>query len=79
MKSAVLSQQFAVTIFGEGVYFIVLHEGQIVTVNCISHQTEAKNVRFSLNIVLDILMYLNPINFLKGVMCTDRLMNYTYG
>jgi hypothetical protein len=33
MKSAVLSQQCAVTSFGEGVYFIALHEGHIVRVH----------------------------------------------
>ena len=50
MKSAVLSQQCAVTAFGEGFYFIELHWGQSVTVSLISHLTEEKPVRFSLNI-----------------------------
>jgi hypothetical protein len=57
MKRAVLSQQCAVTTFGEGVYFIALHEGQIVRVNCISHQIEGKYAPISLRIVLDISRY----------------------
>jgi hypothetical protein len=57
MKRAVLSQQFAVMTFGEGVYFIVLQEGQFVRVNCISHQTEGIYAPISLNIVLDISRY----------------------
>ena len=40
MKSAVLSQQCAVTAFGEWFYFIVLHGGQSVTVSLISHLTQ---------------------------------------
>ena len=50
MKSAVLSQQCAVTAFGEWFYFIELHCGQSVTVSFISDRTEEKPVRFSLNI-----------------------------
>ena len=40
MKSAVLSQLSAVTAFGEGLYFIVLHVLQSVTVSFISQLTE---------------------------------------
>jgi hypothetical protein len=57
MKSAVLSQPCAVMIFGDGVYCVLLHERQRVTVNCISHQIEGKYAPISLNIVLDISRY----------------------
>ena len=50
MKSVVLSQQCAVTAFGERFYFIELHWGQSVTVSFISDRTEEKPVRFSVNI-----------------------------
>jgi hypothetical protein len=54
MKSVILSQQCVVTTFGEGVYCIVLQEGQSVTVHLISHLTERRPALISLNIVLDI-------------------------
>ena len=40
MKNTVLSQQCAVTAFGEGFYCTVLQEGQSGMINWISHVTE---------------------------------------
>ena len=46
MKSAVLSQQCAVTAFGERFDFTVLKEGQSGMINWISHVTEEKFCKF---------------------------------
>jgi len=62
MKSAVLSQQCAVTAFGEGFYYRVLQEGQSVMIHLISHITEEKSASISLRTLLYVFRNLDPIS-----------------
>ena len=78
MKRAVSSQQCTLKEFCEG-FFIVLQEGQIVIINLISHITEEMPARFSLNIVVDVFRYSDPINLPYGTVCMDRRITYACG
>jgi len=74
-----LTQQCTVTAFGVGFYCRVLQDGKCVMINLISHVTEEKSASFTLNIVIDVFRNLDPTYLPYSVICTDRLITYTYG
>ena len=69
VKSAVLSQQCTIMEFGKLFHYKVVHEGQSVILNFVSHLREEKPGSFSLNRILDVFRNLNSINLLYGIVC----------
>jgi len=63
MKRAVLLLEGALSAFGVGFYWRVLQEGQGVMIYLISQITEEKSANFfSLNTILYVFRYLDPIS-----------------
>jgi len=64
------------TEFGTGLYFKVVHKGQNMILNFISHLGEEAPTSFSLNIVLRVFIYLKSNNLPYGVVGMDGRITY---
>jgi len=64
------------TEFSKGLCFKVVHEGQNMIINFISHLREEESASFSLNMVLVVNRHLKSINLPYGVVGMDGCITY---